>query len=162
MSGPIRPIETRAYGCRFRSRTEARWAVFLTEASFDWRYEPEGAALEAGAYLPDFEVTANGVTIYLEVKPPVNDTDDPRWAELARRSGRMVFTVRGLHRPGDHCERAHSARVWHPDGSVADVHRLWQGEQYERAWVAANSARFEHGEQPGRGGAGGRRGRRTK
>jgi hypothetical protein len=154
MTGPVRPIETHAYGCRFRSRTEARWAVFMTEAGFGWEYEPEGLELEAGRYLPDFRVSANGMSIWLEIKPPVNAVDDPRWAETARRTGLMLFTVRGMHRPGDRCETDHSARVWHPDGTVADVHRLWQGSRYEAAWTAANSARFEHGETP--------RGRRKK
>jgi len=112
MTGRIPAIETRAYGCRFRSRLEARWAVFLTEAGFTWEYEPEGAELDAGRYLCDFRVTGpNGVQVWLEIKPPVDTVDDPRWAELAARSGMMLFTVRGMHRRGDRCETAHSCRV---------------------------------------------------
>lgn len=144
MTGRIPAIETRAYGCRFRSRLEARWAVFMTEAGFSWEYEPEGAELEAGRYLCDFRVTGpTGVTVWLEVKPVVDDHDDPRWAELARVSGMMLFTVRGMHRRGDRCDTAHSARVWMPDGTVADVHRLWQAKEYEGAWDRASSARFD-------------------
>ena len=150
MSSPkIKAIETRAYGCLFRSRTEARWATFLSEARFNWEYEPEGFELPSGWYLPDFRVSANGTSIWLEVKPPVNHVDDPRWAELAEQSGMMIFTVRGMHRVGDRCDTAHSARVWHPGGTVANVHRLWQGEQYKHAWNAASSARFD-GKQKGR------------
>lgn len=143
---PIKAIETRAYGCRFRSRLEARWATFLTTAGLDWEYEPEGAALEAGNYLCDFRVKGpNGVRVWLEVKPKldVDQPDDPRWLELARSSGLMLFTVRGMHRTGDRCGTAHSARVWMPDGTVADVHRLWQGPAYESAWNAASEARFD-------------------
>lgn len=139
----IQAIETRAYGCLFRSRLEARWAVFLTEAQMRWEYEPEGFELPSGRYLPDFRVTANRVSIWLEVKPENNTEDDPRWADLAAGSGMMLFTVRGMHRTGDRCDTAHSARVWHPDGTVANVHRLWQGQQYARAWDAASSARFD-------------------
>lgn len=51
-----RAIETRAYGRRFRSRTEARCAVFLTEMGLQWEYEPEGYELPSGRYLPDFKV----------------------------------------------------------------------------------------------------------
>jgi hypothetical protein len=143
--GRIPAIETRAYGCRFRSRLEARWAVFLTEAGFDWEYEPEGAVLDAGRYLCDFRVTRPGsdLSVWLEVKPPVDTHDDPRWAELAARSGMMLFTVRGMHRTGDRCDTAHSARVWMPDGTVADVQGLWQAKQYERAWNRASEARFD-------------------
>lgn len=159
MTGPhIQPIETRAYGCRFRSRLEARWAVFLTTAGFDWTYEPEGAELETGRYLCDFQVTGpNGVRVWLEVKPKLSEDqpDDPRWAELAARSGMMLFTVRGMHRTGDRCTTAHSARVWLPDGTVADVHRLWQGQGYTAAWDRASEARFDGkdrlGHPPGRG-----------
>lgn len=158
-TGRIPAIETRAYGCRFRSRLEARWAVFLTEAGFDWTYEPEGAALGSGRYLCDFQVTGpNGVQVWLEVKPKLaegDQPDDPRWAELAAASGLMLFTVRGMHRRGDRCDTAHSARVFMPDGTVAEVIRLWQAGQYEAAWDAASGARFDGTDglkhKPGRG-----------
>lgn len=144
MSRPFIPaIETRAFGCRFRSRLEARWAVFLTVAGFDWDYEPQGVRTEHGNYLCDFKVTKDGVSVWLEVKPPVNDFDDPRWADLASLTGMMLFTVRGMHRRGDDCGTAHSARVWAADGTVAQVHGLWQSEQYDQAWDAASSARFD-------------------
>lgn len=38
----IKPIETRYAGCRFRSRLEARWAVFFDALKIEWEYEPEG------------------------------------------------------------------------------------------------------------------------
>lgn len=147
MSPDIPAIETRAYGCRFRSRLEARWAVFLTEAGFDWEYEPEGAALSSGNYLCDFRVTGpDGTVIWLEVKPKLeggDQPDDPRWVELAQRSGMMLLTVRGMHRKGDRCATAHSARVFGPDGTVADVQGLWQAEKYTAAWDRASEARFD-------------------
>lgn len=152
MSGerPIRAIETRAYGCRFRSRLEARWAVFLTEAGFRWEYEPEGVELDAGRYLPDFRVTRGTVTVWVEVKPMTGDyAADPRHAELARRSGAMVFVVQGLHRPGDRCERDHAARVFHPGGEQYNVTRLWQAGIYADAWRKANTARFDGTDEPG-------------
>lgn len=165
MSGrqrPLKAIETRVYGCRFRSRLEARWAVFLTEAGFRWEYEPEGVELDAGRYLPDFRVTKGSVSIWLEIKPMIEDyADDPRWMELARRGGMMLFTVRGLHRPGDDCTADHMAQAFHPDGSVYRVHRLWQARPYDPAWVKANTARFDGTDEPGffatRRGRGGRR-----
>lgn len=160
--GGIPAIETRAYGCRFRSRLEARWAVFLTEAGFDWEYEPEGAVLPSGNYLCDFRVTGpNGTGVWLEVKPKLSEDqpDDPRWGELAAQSGMMLFTVRGMHRTGDRCDTAHSCRVWLPDGTVADVHRLWQGPAYLRAWDEASGTRFDGTDGPGRTRR--RKGRRT-
>lgn len=51
----IKAIETRYKGYRFRSRLEARWAVFFDAMGLRWEYEPEGFDLgEAGWYLPDF------------------------------------------------------------------------------------------------------------
>lgn len=158
---PIKAIETRVYGHRFRSRLEARWSVFLTTAGFRWEYEPEGLELDAGRYLPDFRVTRNDVTIWLEIKPMIEDyADDPRHAELARRSGLLVFTAQGLHRPGDDCTVDHACRAFHPGGSVMNVHRLWQARQYDDAWRRANTARFDGTDEPGFFGPPRRKGRR--
>ena len=51
----MQAIETVYKGHRFRSRLEARWAVFFDAMNIKWEYEPEGYDLgEAGCYLPDF------------------------------------------------------------------------------------------------------------
>lgn len=48
-------IETEYKGYRFRSRLEARWAVFFDKLDIAWEYEKEGYDLgETGWYLPDF------------------------------------------------------------------------------------------------------------
>lgn len=51
----IKAIETQYRGYRFRSRLEARWAVFFDALRIRWDYELEGFDLGiAGWYLPDF------------------------------------------------------------------------------------------------------------
>lgn len=67
----IKPIETRYKGYRFRSRLEARWAVFFDALNFQWEYEPEGFVLSDGThYLPDFRVkTPQGKDVWYEIKP---------------------------------------------------------------------------------------------
>jgi hypothetical protein len=51
----VRAIETRYAGCNFRSRLEARWAVFFDALGIRWEYEPQGFVGAYGApYLPDF------------------------------------------------------------------------------------------------------------
>lgn len=51
----IKPIETEYNGLRFRSRLEARWAVFFDSARIKYIYEQEGYLLDNGVkYLPDF------------------------------------------------------------------------------------------------------------
>lgn len=53
----FKAIETRYKNCRFRSRLEARWAVFLDAVKVPWEYEKEGFSLPSGAYLPDFWIS---------------------------------------------------------------------------------------------------------
>ena len=52
----IKPIETEYKGYRFRSRLEARWAVFFDACGFKWDYEPEGYEVGGVKYLPDFRL----------------------------------------------------------------------------------------------------------
>ena len=66
----LRAIETQYKGYRFRSRLEARWAVFFDALDLKWEYEPEGFVTDAGPYLPDFRVwTPQGKPMWYEVKP---------------------------------------------------------------------------------------------
>ena len=63
----IKPIETMYNGYRFRSRTEARWAVFLDSIGLDYEYEKEGYDLgDSGWYLPDFWLPL--YQMFIEVK----------------------------------------------------------------------------------------------
>jgi hypothetical protein len=50
----IKPIETYYNGYRFRSRLEARWAVFFDEIGIKYEYELEGLEMNGVKYLPDF------------------------------------------------------------------------------------------------------------
>lgn len=65
----IQSIETRYAGCRFRSRLEARWAVFLTTLGIRWEHEPQGYVLNGTPYLPDFRLhLSDGTSLFAEVK----------------------------------------------------------------------------------------------
>jgi hypothetical protein len=54
----IKAIETSYGGYRFRSRLEARWAVFFDECELEWDYEAQGYEMMTRIgkvrYLPDF------------------------------------------------------------------------------------------------------------
>lgn len=51
----IKAVPTEYKGYLFRSRLEARWAVFFDALGIEWEYEPEGIVLSNGkSYLPDF------------------------------------------------------------------------------------------------------------
>lgn len=52
---PVKPIATEYAGYKFRSRLEARWAIFFDACNVKWDYEPEGYEVGDGLrYLPDF------------------------------------------------------------------------------------------------------------
>jgi hypothetical protein len=76
----IKPIETNYKGYRFRSRLEARWAVFFDTWGVKWEYEPEGFSLPHGKYLPDFWLPEWNA--WFEVKPEGGITE--RAALLAK------------------------------------------------------------------------------
>ena len=50
----IKAIETAYNGCRFRSRSEARWAIFFDTLGIQYQYEKEGYDFDGIRYLPDF------------------------------------------------------------------------------------------------------------
>lgn len=90
----IRAIETTYRGVRFRSRLEARWAVFLDELGIDWEYEPQGYKLSDGTYyLPDFWLPKFNRGVYVEVKPFGGDLSKAR--SFAEASGECVWLCVG-------------------------------------------------------------------
>ena len=63
----MKAIQTEYKGYLFRSRLEARWAVFFDACGIRWEYEPEGIVLSDGSfYLPDFYLP--DFHCYFEVK----------------------------------------------------------------------------------------------
>jgi len=62
----IKPIETVYNGYRFRSRLEARWAVFFDAMGIKYEYEPEGFEVDGEKYLPDFYLPE--IETYVEIK----------------------------------------------------------------------------------------------
>ena len=69
MTQTIKPIETEYNGYKFRSRLEARWAVFFDALGIEYQYEPEGYEYWDGGYkwLPDFKLTSEN-NLLVEVK----------------------------------------------------------------------------------------------
>jgi hypothetical protein len=96
----MQALETVYRGIKFRSRTEARIAIFLQELHANWEYEPEGVKLPySGNYLPDFWVSnfpvreidktsTEKVSFWLEVKgAPCTLDEITKLRELACASG---------------------------------------------------------------------------
>lgn len=77
----MKAIETVFNGHKFRSRLEARWAVFFNELGIEYLYESEGYEFDDKTkYLPDFflpriSTSASAIGgLWLEVKP-LNNID---------------------------------------------------------------------------------------
>ena len=72
MNDKIKAIETVYKGCRFRSRLEARWAVFFDCLGMEWRYEAEGYQLKNRWWLPDFWLPK--LKVLVEIKATEEET----------------------------------------------------------------------------------------
>jgi hypothetical protein len=198
----IKPIETEYNGYRFRSRLEARWAVFFGAVGLRYEYEKEGFILPSGRYyLPDFWLP--DLQNWCEIKPlpetkypddvwmtdgsleaeffapaDVDELDDPGCKPGGGASGFVIFGTPGVPeaeygRGGSYvcatfgdspyywceCEcgalgvqfDGRSARNKHKPGCKAmtgDKGYAANTPRLRRAFEAARSARFEHGEKP--------------
>lgn len=110
MSITIKPIETYYNGYRFRSRLEARWAVFFDAMDVEYEYEPEGFDLGDGIYyLPDFYLPDQ--KYYVEVKGNMTETDKKKIEKFVNGLfdedghtdfGRYSFVVLGNIPPGNY------------------------------------------------------------
>ena len=154
----IQAIQTTYQGYKFRSRLEARWAVFFDALGLKWEYEPEGFDLGgAGWYLPDFLLPDmdGGNGMWVEVKPE-GSTEFLKIKTLARHAGRMGLFLDGVPAPrtyqtfnhktdGDgsyYDDRAMFNPKYLPGGINGDEMRLWMdggscGTPEETAWMWA-------------------------
>jgi len=103
----MNPIETEYQGYWFRSRLEARWAVFFEEMQSDWGYEVQGFRLRESKsedqilYLPDFYIEdvetpwEDSTAIWVEVKGAMKKKDIDKCTSLAIESNHPVLMVQG-------------------------------------------------------------------
>jgi hypothetical protein len=171
----MKALETKYKGYRFRSRLEARWAVFFDALGIKWEYESQGFDLGGGVrYLPDFLLDGE---IYAEVKPRAGDIGQFDKAMLMARHGARIICLGGTpdalaypilgpdeNHPGQFekydvvlnaCGK-YSPFYWCSGGA------LWEDQREVNPWIfedggvlstaieAARGARFEHGESGAR------------
>jgi len=88
-------IETLYNGYRFRSRTEARWAVFMDAVGVHYEYEAQGYELPVvGRYLPDFYISEWNAFVEVKGEQP-NQRDMQCAAFLAATKLTPVFMFFG-------------------------------------------------------------------
>ncbi|KMS74530.1 hypothetical protein ACH49_22440 [Streptomyces leeuwenhoekii] len=147
---PIQPVETRYAGHRFRSRLEARWAVFFDALGVPWEYEPQGFELaplpketlarlaeeelrtpqlddanHLGFYLPDFWLPAQDA--WFEVKGA--DPSAEEWARLYRfmnlTDQRTFVAVGSIPDPRTIEEHGHPQEDGFEIYTYGDLHYAW-------------------------------------
>lgn len=174
----IKPIETEYKGYKFRSRLEARWAVFFDALGIKWEYESEGFKFNGKTYLPDFYLPTFDGGLYCEVKPDGGDfsksydfaksSHDVRiWLCEGVPSYRVYTVLEWLpiddngtlelqEIPGiPNADQAwDSDRMFvqpgyeNDDGSIPEDMLSSLGDKFINAVLKAKQARFEHGERP--------------
>ena len=107
----VAAIDTRYNGYRFRSRLEARWAIFFDQMGVPYLFEPEGFELGGVKYLPDFRLRS-GLKVYgessplsnvwVEVKPSLTlePQDKQKIALFTQQTDNVVLILTGDPEPG--------------------------------------------------------------
>lgn len=147
----LKAIETRYSGYRFRSRLEARWAVFFDALGIPWEYEKEGFDLgENGWYLPDFWLPDK--ECWVEIKGTKPDDRMSKAYALEAATDKTVFVQWGLPTVGAvgcYGEATGGFVIGRSGGGyIAIEDGLVGGPKTDihQACLAARSARFEFGE----------------
>ncbi|NBW19369.1 MAG: hypothetical protein EBR82_66475 [Caulobacteraceae bacterium] len=168
----LKAIDTSYKGYLFRSRLEARWAVFFDTLKLEWEYEPEGYEFNNGErYLPDFRIKSpvydHLVYEWVEIKP-VHPSDVElgklkRLCETSDMTSWLVFGTPGnsrsfMYLPSPFQASFHNQQFFEEhlsynvirfeygyDDECFDKSFLTkQRHLFEKACAAARSARFEH------------------
>lgn len=107
----VNAIETRYNGYRFRSRLEARWAIFFDQMEVPYLFESEGFEMGGAKYLPDFRLP-NGLKTYgeseylsnvwAEVKPSLTlePQDKQKIALFVQQTDNVILILSGDPEPG--------------------------------------------------------------
>ncbi len=108
----LKNVDTIFDGYKFRSRLEARWAVFFKTLGIKYEYEKEGFELPCGWYLPDFWLP-NEKT-WVEIKPVGTSDESLEAFWLAEHTSQNVLLVTGNPWPDEYNVQIYS-HVRFPD-----------------------------------------------
>jgi len=136
----VKAIETRFDGYHFRSRIEARWAIFFKTCGVRYEYEKEGYDLNGIWYLCDFWLPRDGA--WVEVKGAKPSREEVKKLRLLAQNTecRAAYIFYGSI-PSPTTWR----QTWKTISVVPDAPRLmsWVSDaRISAAFQAARSARF--------------------
>lgn len=131
----MKAIETKYKGYNFRSRVEARWAIFFDQIGLPYRYEEEGYDLDGTWYLPDFWVPDWNAWVEIKGKKP--DREAIRKAHLLReKSKKRVLIVYGSPWPGEYKAIPFNPPDW-PEGALEEEGEFLQCRRCENLFLAS-------------------------
>ena len=169
----FKAIDTEYKGYRFRSRLEARWAVFFDACRVPWRYELVGFELPSGWYLPDFWIPnpmpewpnagywveikgqePSGVEKQLALELAITTkhttkilVGDPGEFHLYWAHNKSTELIKDTFESIDFMESESDKRAFFALSLIVSLTHSSDASVRE-AIKAARSARFEHGETP--------------
>jgi len=89
----IKPIPTKYKEYQFRSRLEARWAVFFDKSGIKWDYEIEGYDINGVWYLPDFYLEE--FDCFIETKGQQQEFNPELLLDFRREIGKPLYMIFG-------------------------------------------------------------------
>ena len=116
-------IETVYRGTKYRSRLEARWAVFFDSLGLRFEYEAEGFDLgDSVLYLPDFWMPDLKLWVEIKGNDPI-DHECEKAQRLAETTGYRVQVFYGGHQLPD--QHTNPSYAFFPNAHSADAGYLW-------------------------------------
>ncbi len=116
----IKAIETVYNGYRFRSRIEARWAVFFDTLGIRYEYEKEGYQVDHIRYLPDFWLPDLQYWIEIKGQKPT-DREVEKAQSIVKATGYPCFIFTGLP---DHNDLVKAQELQYYIGNFATGYNL--------------------------------------
>ena len=154
----LKAIDTAYKGHLFRSRLEARWAVFFDALGLQWEYEVEGYDLDGVWYLPDFKIRrAANSALWVEVKPK-HIEEDQKFDRFSSSVSWPDSTLLVSGTPSEytnHWGAPYLQNYLQLDLPTSGFLRgpaakeLRAAKEIEKAALRAQQARFEHGAHGG-------------
>ena len=137
----MKAIETIYNGYRFRSRLEAKWAVFFDALGIPYEYEKEGYDLDGTHYLPDFWLPVQ--QRWIEIKGQEPTAEELRKVDLLEcGTGYPSCLFWGL--PGDNFGWAFFTCA-HPGGAGKS---FWEYAKWRECLICENiDVDIKHGDE---------------
>ncbi len=88
-------IQTIYKGCKFRSRLEARWAVFFDTVGVPYEYEKDGFGIDGKWYLPDFYIPSWDKFVEVDELGSVSRRKFTTMAKVTMQTKKAFLLIRG-------------------------------------------------------------------